>query len=580
VKIAFVLLNFCIVLLCLFGFQASLHAQDVEAIVKSAKKPIKISGGIGTDHVLYASEGMQNRRNAPYQYYFNGNLNIQVFKEFNLPLTFSFSNQQFNYSQPLNQQSFNQFGISPRYKWATAHIGWRSMTFSPYSLNGHTFLGGGVELTPGKWNISAMYGRLLKAVEIDSTGIANGNKPSFRRMGMGLNVKFEDNGNLYGVNFFRSKDEAGSLNAPLDSIGVTPEQNVVWGLSLKQKLGLKFKFEGEFSNSIITKDTRYSDDHQSRTLGVIRENTTTVGYDAYKAKLSYLLGKATLGLGYERVAPGYRTHGAYYFNNDLENITFNFGRPFFKNKVNFGFNIGTQRNNLDKSKLSTMRRWVGSANIAWQVSDKLNLAFTYSNFQTYTNIRSQFQIINSNSPYQLIDTLNYVQIAQAFNLNANYLLSSNDKRQQSIMFNGSVQNTADHQGGKTLASGSTFYNGSLVYGYTFVPIALSFNLAGNMNWNQSQLVDNKVYGPTVGVSKGLFKKQMTTSLAYSWNTTLNNNESTGYIGSLRFINSLNVKKKHSFTLSFIWLNRESISPTTGAAAMNEYTGRIGYNYRF
>ena len=113
-----------------------------------------------------------------------------------------------------------------------------------------------------------------------------------------------------------------------------------------------------------------------------------------------------------------------------------------------------------------------------------------------------------------------------------------------------------------------------------VPISLSFNFAGNMNWNHSQLNDNKVYGPTVGVSKGLFKKQMTTSVSYSWNTTLSNDVSTGYIGSLRFINSLNLKKKHSFTLSFIWLNRESISPTTGSSAMNEYTGRIGYNYRF
>jgi hypothetical protein len=399
-------------------------------------------------------------------------------------------------------------------------------------------------------------------------------------MGMGVSVKYEDNGNQYGINLFRSQDQAASLHNSLDSIGVTPEQNFVWGLSLKQKLGMKFKFEGEFANSIITKDTRYSDDHQLRTLGIIHENTTTVGYDAYKAKLSYKLGKANIGAGYERVAPGYRTHGAYYFNNDLESITLNFARPFLKNKINFGFNIGTQRNNLDKSKLSTMRRWVGSANVAWQASQKLNFTLNYSNFQTYTNIRSQFQIINSNSPYQLIDTLNYVQISQAINLNANYTLVSNDKRQQNLMFNGSAQKTSDQQGGKILPSGSVFYNVNLAYAYTIVPMALSFNLAGNGNWNQSQVIDSKVFGPTIGVSKGLFKKQMMTTLSYSWNTTLSNDASTGYVGSLRFINTLRIKKKHSFTLSFIWLNRETISSTIGAAAFNEYTGRVGYNYRF
>ncbi len=571
---------FWIALVVLFCRAYSSQAQDVEALVKARSKPIKISGGLGTDHVFYQAEGLADRRNAPYQYYFNGNVNIQVLKEFNIPITFSFSNQQFNYSQPLNQQSFNQFGISPRYRWATAHIGWRSMVFSPYSLNGHTFLGGGVELTPGKFNISAMYGRLLKAVEYDSTGISSGNRPSFRRMGMGLSLKYEDDGNQYGVNLFHSKDEVGSLNNTLDSIGVTPEQNLVWGLNLKQKLGMKFKFEGEFANSIITKDLRYNDDHKARALGIIRENTTTVGYNAYKAKLSYQLGKATIGLGYERVAPGYRTHGAYYFNNDLESITGNFARPFFKNKVNFAFNIGTQRNNLDRSKLSTMRRWVGSANLNWQASEKLNVGLNYSNFQTYTNIRSQFQIINSTSPYQLIDTLNYVQISQSLNLNANYILASNDKTQQNIMFNGSVQKTTDEQGGNRLPSGSVFYNVNLSYAYTIVPMALSFNLAGNGNWNQSTISDNKVFGPTVGVSKGLFKKQLTTNLSYSWNTTLNDDVSTGYIGSLRFINTLNIKKKHNFTLSFIWLNRESITATTGSSTFNEYTGRIGYNYRF
>ena len=570
---------FLIALVGLFCCFNTLYAQDVEAILKAKSKPIKISGGVGTDQVFYHAQGLPDRRNAPYQYYFNGNVNIQVLKEFNIPITFSFSNQQFNYSQPLNQQSFNQFGISPRYKWATAHIGWRSMTFSPYSLNGHTFLGAGLELTPGKFNISAMYGRLLKAVEYDSTGIASGNRPSFLRKGMGLSVKYEDDGNQYGVHLFRSNDEAASLNNSLDSIGVTPEENLVWGLNLKQKLGMKFKFEGEFANSIITKDSRYSDDQKVRVFGAIHENTTTVDYNAYKAKLSYQLGKATIGVGYERVAPGYRTHGAYYFNNDLESITANFARPFFNNKVNFAFNIGKQRNNLDKSKLSTMQRWVGSANLNWQATEKLNLGVNYSNFQTYTNIRSQFQTIN-NSPYQLIDTLNYVQVSQSLNLNANYILTSNEKTQQHVMFNGSAQKTTDEQGGKRLETGSVFYNVSLAYAYTIVPMALSFNLAGNGNWNQSTISDNKVFGPTVGISKGLFKKQLITNLSYSWNTTLNDEVSSGYIGSLRFINTLNIKKKHNLTLSVIWLNRESISATTGSSTFNEYTGRIGYNYRF
>ena len=43
------------------------------------------------------------------------------------------------------------------------------MSFSPYTLSGHLFLGGGVELRPqGPWTVSAMAGRLQKAIPVDT----------------------------------------------------------------------------------------------------------------------------------------------------------------------------------------------------------------------------------------------------------------------------------------------------------------------------------------------------------------------------------------------------------------------------
>jgi hypothetical protein len=567
-------------LLCFFfalSFGA-IYSQDIESVVKA--KPLKVSGGVGTDHVFYHANGIDARRNSPYQYYFNGNLNFVLFGELNIPLTFSYSNQRFNYSQPLNQQRFNQFGISPKYRWITAHIGWRNMTFSPYSLNGHTFAGGGIELSPGKYHISAMYGRLLKAVEYDTTETGATNKPAYLRIGAGINVTYEDMGNQYGFSVFRSYDDPSSLKIPLDSIGITPEQNLVASLKVRQKIGSKIQAEGEFGNSSITKDSRFKDETKQKTAGLIEENTTTVNYSAYKVKIGYKLKKANIGAGYERIAPGYRTHGAYYFNNDLENITLNYARPFFKNKVNLSFNIGTQRNNLDKSKISTMRRRIGSFNLSWTPVQKLNFSANYSNFQTYTNMRSQFTTINNTNPYQNIDTLNYIQITQSLSFNTNYAIASNEKRQQNLSLNLSAQKASEEQGGTKLPSGTTFYNMNLAYMYAIVPANLAFNLALNGNWNQSSLSDSKILGPTAGISKGMFKKQLLTNISYSWNTTLNNNTSTGYVGSLRFTNTLSVKKKHSFTMSVVWLNRVSKVVSTLPSSFNEWTGRVGYAYRF
>jgi hypothetical protein len=46
-------------------------------------------------------------------------------------------------------------------------------------------------------------------------------------------------------------------------------------------------------------------------------------YSAYNGGVNLKLKKGMVGVKYERIDPGYKTLGAYYFNNDLENITLN-----------------------------------------------------------------------------------------------------------------------------------------------------------------------------------------------------------------------------------------------------------------
>ncbi len=566
--------TFLIILFCSL-FQM-VKAQDLEALVKARKKPVKVSGGVGTDHVFYESEGISARRNLPYQYYFNGNVNFTFFNELHVPISFSYSNQHLSYSQPINQQQFNQFGMSPRYKWVTGHFGWRSMTFSPYSLNGHTFLGGGLELKPGNFHISAMYGRLLKPVEFDSIQVALGNKPSFERYAMAVSGKYEKDGNTYGFNFLRSSDNIASIEKPLDSMGVTPEDNFVWSALLKQKISSKLTLEGEYANSAITKDTRYQDETPVKYLGIITTNSTTVSYQAYKAKASYQIGKSKIGAGYERVDPGYRTHGAYYFNNDLENITASFSTQLLKGKINFSIEGGTQRNNLDKSKISTMKRWVGNSTLAYQVSKKLNMSVNYSNFQSYTNMRSPLAVIVSPNPYQNIDTLNYVQVSQSVGLMTNWNMRSDEKLQQTFIINANVQKAGEEQGNKRLPTGTSLYNINTSYSHAFVPIGLSFQFSFNMNSNVLATATVLAYGPSLGATKQLFKKALKLNLTYTWNTTETDQVRNGYIGNLKFTNTLTIKKKHNATLSFVWLDRQTLT----LPMFQEYTMRVGYNYRF
>src|SRR5690606_9843526 len=98
-------------------------------------------------------------------------------------------------------------------------------------------------------------------------------------------------------------------------------------------------------------------------LYFVKWNQSTVVYNAIKANATYSFSFMSIGAGYERIDPEYRTLGAYYFNNDLENITLNASTALFKKKVTISANGGLQRDDLEKTKASSMKRTVGSVNV-------------------------------------------------------------------------------------------------------------------------------------------------------------------------------------------------------------------------
>ena len=146
-------------LISLVGYTQNI---DIENVGKA--KPIQVSGMVSANGVYYDSN--QNNNREPFTYFLRGNLNVSIYG-FAVPISYSFTNQGENldYALPFD---FNRISLHPKYKWVTAHIGSVAMTFSPYTLNGHQFTGGGVDLTPpGAFKVSAMAGRLLKATPDD-----------------------------------------------------------------------------------------------------------------------------------------------------------------------------------------------------------------------------------------------------------------------------------------------------------------------------------------------------------------------------------------------------------------------------
>lgn len=569
--------KYYIVIIILSLSVVNLKGQDLSQIGKG--EAIKVNGGISVSQLFNTSFGEAQRRD-PYNYYLNGNLNFSIYG-LSVPLTFNFSNQQFGFQQP-----FNQYGVSPTYKWITLHAGYTKMSFSPYTLSGHLFLGGGVESRPdGPWSVSAMAGRLQKPIAADT---AAGNEPMYQRFGYGTKVGYNGGDYQLDLILFKSKDDPSSIDfVPQDS-EVLPEENMVVGLNGSTTLFSKLALSFEYAQSAISRNIESEASNRETFApfpsnnGLFTHRLSTSYYHAFKSILNYGGKGYTIGLGYERVDPEYKTHGAYYFNSDLENYTLNGATQLFNNKVSISTNVGLQRDNLDDQKMNQMTRWVGAVNLNYTPSDKLNLSSSYSNFQTYTNIRSQFEDINNPNPLvQPTDTLNFTQISQNLNFNTNYVLKATEEKSSSLTANLSTQQTTDEQGGTEQNSGSMFYNGNFGYVSQWKPTELSFSASMNVSLQEVTDMQNLTVGPVLSATKSLMEKQLRLSLSSAFNNSYGNQQLQNTIINCRLSATYSLKEKHNFSFTNAFINRKTVGSDTSNSTINsEYNGTLTYSYQF
>ena len=547
---------------------------DYETIVKS--KPLKVSGIVSANGVYYNSN--QNRSRAPFTYFLQGTINISLYS-FSIPITYSYSNQgeDLGYQLPFN---FNRLSLHPKYKWITAHIGSVAMSFSPYTLSGHQFTGGGLDLTPkGPFKISAMGGRLLKATEDDGNPRT---VPAFDRFGYGFKTSFEKEKFKVGLITFYAKDDVNSLDSIPESKGVLPKENLVVSFEGQVKLNKQFTLQAEYATTGLTSDTRAANNSNTENFSPLQTffkgNTTTAFYNAIKTNLNYAQGRTTVGINYERIDPGYATLGAYFFNNDFENITVNATNSFFKDKLTLALNIGLQRDDLDGQKANNTNRTIGSINGTLMVNERLSLTGMYSNFTTFTNVKpNQFEDINDNDlTDEALEDLDFRQLSQTANLNVNYLLSTKKEAQQNLNINYNLSDVANEQGGIVrVGDASTFHNLNVSHSINFKESAINLTSGINATYNTIGREDATTWGPTVGVAKSFFEKTLNARISSSYNQSQNTAGKSSVI-NFRAGATYLFKKKHNFNLNATQLFRSSDKTAT----LSEFTATFGYNYAF
>jgi hypothetical protein len=561
-------------------FMSSVYAQNLDMIGKE-KNPFKINGGISVNQTVYKSSDTLARRD-PYNYYISGNLNLSLYG-WSVPFTFNYSNQKTTFTQP-----FNNYSLHPQYKWVRAHIGYTSMSFSPYSLNGHLFLGAGVELTPeGPFTFSAMAGRLQKAAECD-TLTENAPPPVYERWGYGFKAGYKfaptpkTNAQLV-LSVFHAADKPESLNYIPDS-SVYPGENLVIGTNADISFGGHYTVSAELSSSAVSRN-KLSDMERSgerswnRVMGgLIGSNGTTEYFSAYRVNAGYSADVFSIGLGYERIDPGYETFGAYYFNNDMQQITVNGSVRLLEDKVNFSANVGRQNDNLDKSKVSDMKRWVTALNLGFSPNEKLNGSLSYSTFTSFMHIRSQFTGINELTPYDHLDTLNFTQLSSTISGSINYVIKTTDRVRQNTALNLNYQQSSEQQNGTDTLGSSRFYNISAMYGYSLVPAGFTLSLSFNSSISNMPGIKNTTLGPSLSLNKLLLDKKLRNTLSFSYNRSYTNGDATNRIFNVRAGCGYRLGKRHNFSLNLTYMNRKTIIGDHDA--ISEFIGSLVYSLNF
>ncbi len=546
---------------------------NVEDLINiKEKKVFKFGGSVSVAGTYYDANEMFGRK--PFTWQLNGNVNFTLFELVDIPLSINVNNFGSQYSYPSLP---NRISIHPSYKWIRLHIGDVSMSFSPYTLNGHLFTGGGVELTPGKWNIAAMGGQMVRKVEYNPQMPSL--PPSYGRWGTGAKVRYNGNKFFAGTSFFVSQDSYKETSFQADSMGIFPKSNVVVGIEGGVNITPNLMIAAEYGLSYLVRDTRPIINHE--TGRTEKREGMAHFYHAVKASLEYTFFKNTIGVGYERIDPEYQTLGAYYFNNDYENYTLNYARPLFKDKVNISLSAGVQRDDLEGEKQSKNIRFVGSANISYAPNENLNMALSGSTFQGYRVIKSQFDYINQTRPYENLDTLNFTQISQNIDFNLNWTMQSNDKHTQNISFFASYQEAADRQG-KIILPGnlSRFLNASVIYGIDVTSIKTIFSLGFNASNSYSNLRNFLTLGPTFAANVRLVKGKFTTGVSVSYNRSYDQSVPMADVFNFRWNANARMGKRHSIQASAGLQHQKRMAPQTPVKKSRSFTGQLGYMLNF
>jgi hypothetical protein len=559
--------------------------QDVEQIggifkkLKTAK-PIKVSGGLNIGSNFYNIVGIPARRD-PFMSSVNANLSIKLFETIDVGASINYNTNTgfgYDYTNPEDyiKGLLSRTGFSPKYKFVTLHLGdVRAMTFSPYTYAGVPFYGVGLEIKPNNSLVqfSTFKGTLQRRIAADTinnTPVA----PAFERKGWGGKIDIAKKGHKLSLISFYAKDDVNSIPNLPSNFDLKPQENLVFGIEGKTKIGQKVEAMIEYATSAYTSDLRslrrtvdtefsYFNNFGKAFTPLLstRYNNSIVGGITYKGTIFSIGGQ------YRYVDPTFVSLGSFQAKNDFEAYTVNTSLALFKGKVTMTLNGGTERNNLDNNLALSMIRVIGSASLNYQITNAWMVGGTYSNFNHSTSP----SIINVN------DSLRLVQVNENSNVMTSYSFGPEGFK-QSIMLNGTFQKSQDIKEFTIPFNKEVVVNTVNNYMATHSLTLKSFNanFATTVMYTETRsggfLQTN--FGPSIAFNKKMLsnKIQLSLSTAYLANSGTSPGQTTNYRAGVKYT----LNRYHAFKLDGSVIDKVDVQDAS--KSFTETQVRITYGF--
>lgn len=561
-----------IALLASFIFTLSLNfAQDLGSL--KSEKWATIHGNIGGGAWLYGVDGIPARR-APFSWFTSGNATLTL-KGLALPFSFQYSEQQRDFRQP-----FNQFGVSPTYKWFKSYLGWRQMSFSRYTLDGHVFLGVGFEANPGKLRLGGMYGRFLKAVQEDSSQqvynkVTQYPLAAYTRMGYSAKIGYGTEQNFLDLIYFKAKDDVNSIKTDPVKQLVSPAENAVLGIKLHLSPFKNFSIDGDVAMSAITRDIRgdsvaVEEKYTKYARIVMTPRLSTAAYYAGELAAKYKVGRFTLGLKGQRIMPDYRSFGTYYMQTDVQRLTFNPQYMGKKGKFMLNGSIGTEHDNLSDKKQQQTSRTIGNLQLTWRVTDRFGINGQFSNYG----------MLSKGIQKSISDTVLLNQITNNIMFVPYYILPG-EKRNHTFMYMFSNQTLNDKNKINSQDFSMNLMNHTLSYSLSLNESRIRVDISAFTMTSEIAAAAGAVKsnGGSLGIAKSTENRKITTSLNATVSSNTYQGSSDGSTVQARWNNVFKVNKHHAFTANLTVTHNKTKSAVI-SKDFTEFLGMVMYNYMF